>query len=473
MNELIKLNARQVVELLKKQQVSPLELIDVVADRINEVEQEVNALPTLCLDRAQEHARRIMSNPAEDPPQHYLYGLPIAIKDLTDVKGVRTTYGSSIFSNHIPDSSDYLVERLEANGAIVVGKSNTPEFGAGGNTFNEVFGQTLNPWNTKLTCGGSSGGSAVAVATGETWLATGSDLAGSLRTPASFCSIVGFRPSPGRIASGPNSLLMDTLGIQGPMARNVGDIALMIDAQVGYHPGDPISLPRPSVSFMDSVKKPVKPRRIGYSFDLGISPVDAEVREVCQQALNTWQSLDVVVEEACPDFKQSETIFQTFRGQMFLNFLPLMENHRHQLKPEVIWNIEKGKNLTAYDIYRAELLRTDLYRSTLSFFEQYDLLICPSAITPPFDVNIRYLEELEGTKFETYISWLKSAAAITLTGCPTISVPCGFTRSGLPVGVQIVGPPRREDRVLSAATIFEMAHEIELATPIDPKNEAG
>ena len=469
MNELLKLTARQAVSLLKRGEVLPLELIEAAASRIAEVEGAVNAIPTLCLDRARDHGRQLMANPRDDPPPYYLYGLPIAIKDLTDVSGVRTTYGSTIFSDHVPERSDYLVETLEANGAIVIGKTNTPEFGAGGNTFNEVFGQTLNPWNLKMTCGGSSGGAAVALATGEVWLAAGSDLAGSLRTPASYCSIVGFRPSPGRIPTGPNQTLFGSLGVQGPMARNVPDAALMLDTQIGYHPGDPISLPRPRGSYLEAAEHPVKPERIGYSLDLGIAPVDSEVREICLKAVKSWENIGASVEEACPDFSRAEEIFQTLRALMFLNFAPLLNKHRDQLKPEVVWNIEKGLSLTGNDISRAEQMRAELYYSTLDFFQKYDLLVCPAVVAPPFDVNIRYLEELDGTKFDTYISWLAPTFAITLTACPSISVPCGFTDSGLPVGIQIVGPPRREDRVLSAAAIFEEENALPVQTPIDPR----
>lgn len=469
MNELISLSARETVSLLKQGEVSPLQLIDAAANRIAEVEEAVNAMPTLCLDRARDQANLLMANPLDDPPPHYLYGLPIAIKDLTDVRGVRTTYGSTIFSDNVPHRSDYLVEILEQNGAIVIGKTNTPEFGAGGNTFNEVFGQTLNPWNTKMTCGGSSGGAAVALATGEVWLAAGSDLAGSLRTPASYCSIVGFRPSPGRIPTGPNQTLFSSLGVQGPMARNVPDTALMLDAQIGYHPGDPISLPRPTGSYLEAAEHPVEPKRIGYSLDLGITPVDREVREICLQAAKSWEKIGVSIEEACPDFSRAEEIFQTLRALMYLNFAPLLDKHRDQLKPEVVWNIEKGLDLKGDEICRAEQMRADLYYSTLNFFKEYDLLVCPTAVAPPFDVNIQYLEELDGTQFDTYISWLAPTLAITLTACPSLSLPCGFTDSGLPVGIQIVGPPRREDRVLSAAAIFEEENRPPIKTPIDPR----
>ncbi len=469
MNELIQLTARQVVELLKTGEVTPLELIDVAADRIGEVEKEVNALPTLCLDRARNRAKKLMSHPQDDPPPYFLYGLPIAVKDLEDVAGVRTTYGSPIFEHHKPDRSDYLVEKLESNGAIVIGKSNTPEFGAGANTFNEVFGATRNPWNTALTCGGSSGGSAVALATGEVWLATGSDLAGSLRIPASFCSVVGFRPSPGRVAAGPNPLPFETLPVQGPMGRNVADVALMLDAQVGQHPGDPLSLPRPQTPYLEAVDRPINPKRIGYSPDLGIAPIDPEVKDICTRAATAWADLGVTVEEACPDLKNAEPIFQVLRGVLYANRLgPLLETHRDKLKPEVIWNIEKGLGLTADEIGRAERERACLYHGTIDFFMDYDLLICPTVITPPFDVNIRYLTELDGVVFDSYISWLIMSFATTLTACPSISIPCGFTDSGLPVGLQIVGSPKAEDSVLSAAALFEKIHNLDRKIPIDP-----
>lgn len=243
MDSLLKITACEAVNLLKNKKVSPLELIEAALRRIEKFDNLINAVPTMCVDRAKKKAADLMEQPLSEPPPHYLYGLPVLIKDLTEVKGVRTTFGSTIFSDNVPAFSNYLVETLEQNGAIVLGKTNTPEFGAGGNTFNDVFGATLNPWNTQLTSGGSSGGAAAALAAGEIWLATGNDLAGSLRTPASFCSVVGFRPSPGRVAAGPKPVLFDPMGIEGPMARNVKDSALMLDAMVGQHPGDPLSLP--------------------------------------------------------------------------------------------------------------------------------------------------------------------------------------------------------------------------------------
>jgi amidase len=469
MDDLLKMTACDVVALLRKQKISPIELIETAARRIEMVDRRLNAVPTLCVDRALANARRLMQDRKRAHPAHYLHGLPILVKDLTEVKGVRTTYGSPIFADHVPDFSNYLVETLEQNGAVVMGKTNTPEFGAGGNTFNAVFGATRNPWNTDLTCGGSSGGSAAALAAGEAWLATGNDLAGSLRTPASFCSVVGFRPSPGRIASGPGPIVFEPLGIEGPMGRNVRDVALMFDAQIGPRAGDPLALPRPDESYSVCLTRSWKPRRAAFSPDLGIAPVDPRVKAICSRAAEKWQDLGVPLETAAPDFGAAEQIFQTLRAAMLAaRMAPLLEAHRDQLKPEIIWNIEKGLRLDGARIGAAHRLRARLFYDVLKFFETYDVLLCPCVVAPPFDVNLRYLEHVENTTFDTYIGWLVLTYAISITACPVISIPCGFTDSGLPVGIQIVGPPRRDGVVLQAAAQLEQALGLLPATPIDP-----
>lgn len=471
MEQLVKLTACETVELLKKGEVSPLELIDAAAARIADVEKDVNALPTLCLDRARDRARRLMANTPADPPPFFLYGLPIAVKDLNDVKGVRTTYGSLVLKDNIPEESDIMVQILEKNGAIVIGKSNTPEFGAGANTFNEVFGATLNPWNTQKTCGGSSGGSAVALATGEVWLATGSDLGGSLRIPASYCSVIGLRPAPGRIASGPRPFLFENMGIQGPMGRCVADVALMLDSQVGHHSADPISMPRPSFLYREVVENPIKPRKVAYSPDLGGVPVDPEVRDICQKAAESFSDLGAEVEAVDLDLGRVEDIFNTLRAFLFIGYIgrQVLDNHRDKLKPEVIWNIEKGLNQSAEDVAAAEIARGEIFRKFYDLFRRYDVLLCPAVVAKPFDVNIRYLKELEGEKFETYISWLIMTFAITITSCPALSVPCGFSADELPIGLQMVTAPQREDLLLSAAALFEGLHRLDRLLPIDPR----
>lgn len=470
MNELISLSAREAVDLLRKGEVTPIELVDAAAERIAEVEPAVNALPTLAVERAREHARRLMSDGApSNPPRGYLYGLPIAVKDLKDVAGVRSTKGSPIYADYIPEHSDYLVENIEAKGGVVIAKSNTPEFGAGANTFNAVFGKTRNPWDTSKTCGGSSGGSAVALATGEVWLATGSDLGGSLRIPASFCSVVGMRPSPGRVPHGPKDLPFASLSVEGPMARTVGDLALFLDTQAGQVSLDPISIPAPPRAFVETIDTPIAPKRVAYTSDLGIAPVDPEVRSICEGAVKKFNEFGASVEGATIDLHDAEEIFQTLRAAQFAaQYGSLLEQHRKLLKPDVIWNIEKGQKLSSEDVNHAELARGALYNRTEAFFNDYDLLISPSVLLPAYDIDQQYVSEAGGVKFDNYVSWLMMSFALTLTACPSISVPCGFTSSGLPVGLQITAPRANEAALLSAAILFEQAIALKSGVPINP-----
>lgn len=472
MDDLIKLPARAVASLLADGEVSPLELVDATAKRIEATDGQLNALPTLCLVRARDHARRIMAEGSNaDRGRGWLGGLPIAVKDLNDVAGVRTTYGSPLFADHVPKRSDIMVETLEANGAIVIGKSNTPEFGHGANTFNEVFGKTRNPWNTRLSCGGSSGGSAVAVASGQTWLATGSDLGCSLRTPAAFCSVVGLRPSPGRVARGPARLPFDTLWVQGPMARNVGDVALMLDAMAGLHPGDPISFDAPAQSFVESVDEPQVPKRIAYSPDLGgLVPVAADIAEVCAVAAARLTNLGASVEDTCPDLSDAREIFHVLRANQFVGDLAeIIGDNRHRVRQEVVWNLEQGLKLTAADIAKAERARSQLYDRAAEFFKTYDLLVTPATIVAPFDINIRAINEVNGHCFQNYFDWYTIAYAITITSLPALVLPCGFTKESLPVGLQVVGPPRGEASLLGAARLIEDLFGIAGRLPIDPK----
>jgi len=463
-----RLTAVDTVELLRRGEVSPTELVDAAARRIEATEPAINALPTLCLERARERARAIEQG-GTTRGGAWLGGLPIAVKDITPVAGVRTTYGSPIYADHVPKRSDVLVERLEANGAVVVGKSNTPEFAAGASTFNEVFGKTRNPWNTGKSVAGSSGGSAAALAAGEVWLATGSDLGGSLRTPASFNSVVGLRPSPGRVPHGPVAQPFATLSVAGPMARTVADAALMLDACCGEHREDPLSLAQPAQSFLAAAQRERAPRRVAFSPDLNLTPVDRDVVRLCEQAAQRFADLGVAVEQAAPDFSGARETFQTLRAAWFAGeHLQHLADHREQLKPDVIWNIEKGLALTAEDIGRAERERAALYRRVVDFFADYDLLLCPTAIVPPFDVDVRYVDEVEGQRFDNYVDWIAITFVITLTSCPALSLPAGFTRNGLPVGLQLVAPPRAEANLLGAAALLERTLDIRNRVPIDP-----
>ncbi len=470
MTELYELTAREAVDQLRSGAVSTSELIDAALGRIEQTDGVLNALPIMCADRAREHAARLQHPDPGDTPRGYLYGLPIAIKDMKDVGGVLCTQGSPIFADRVPEKSDLLVTNLESRGGVVLAKSNTPEFAAGANTFNEVFGKTRNPWNTDLTCGGSSGGSATALAAGQVWLASGSDLGGSLRIPASFCSVIGLRPTPGRVAHGPRSMPFGTLSVEGPMGRTVGDTALMLDAQAGAYREDPLSLPAPERSFVDWVDNPTTPSRIGFTPDLGLTAVDPEVAEICRRAMDHFRDMGAEVEEACPDMGDAEWVFQTLRGASFVaNYRTLLAEHRSELKPEVIWNVEHGLGLSQDDVARAKLERGALINRTAEFFGEYDLLACPTVLAPPFDVDIRYLTEVNGVEFDTYISWLIMTFALTLTSAPAISVPCGFTESGLPVGLQIVAPWKEEGYLLGASALFEDAAGLSGLVPMDPR----
>jgi amidase len=470
--DLIRRDACAVVDELRRGEVSPHDLLDALEARIAAVDPAVNALPTLCFERARQHADRLMKRPvAERGP---LCGLPVPIKDLTDVAGVRSTQGSPIFANNIPAKSNILVENLEANGGVIYAKSNTPEFGAGANTFNEVFGATLNPWNTSRSAAGSSGGAAVALATGMAWVAHGSDMGGSLRNPASFCGVVGLRPSIGRVAKTPGAQMDATLSVEGPMARNVDDLALLLDAMCGEHPGDALSLPVLPRGFRDATRSGWKPRRVAYSPDLGITPVDPQVAAITRAAAEKLAGEGIIVEEAHPDFSEAHECFQTLRAAAFaVSRVKLLRQHRDLLKPEVIWNIEKGLALSMDDIARAETQRVALMQRSLAFFERYDLLLCPATIVTAFPIGERYLAACNGHRFETYIDWLAIVYAITLACCPALSLPCGFDDQDLPVGLQIVGPPRAEARVLAGAKMLEDVLGQRGSTPIDPRVKAA
>ena len=468
-SELIRKTACEVVALLRAGEVSPLDLLDALEQRIAAVDGAVGALPTLCFDRARTHAEALLARPVE--ARGLLCGLPVPIKDLTEVAGVRTTHGSVIYADHVPEDSDILVTHLEAEGAVVYAKSNTPELGAGANTFNEVFPPTRNPWDTRKSAAGSSGGAAAALATGCAWLAQGSDMGGSLRNPASFCGVVGLRPAPGRVARGPSSLPYDTLSVAGPMARNVRDVALLLDAMSGWHATDPKSLPKPDRPFLAAAEAPRKPARVAFSRDLGITPVEREVADICQAAARRLEQAGVVVEDAHPDLREAHEVFQVQRA---LNFAigdgELMDRFPGVMKPEIEWNIEKGRALTADQIIAAERKRAVLYHRTAAFFEDYDLLLSPATIVRPYPVEARTVAACEGQTFETYIDWLAIAYAITVTSCPAISIPCGFTGDDeLPVGLQIVAPPRGEAILLSAAAFIEEVLDLGAMTPIDPR----
>jgi len=465
---LIHKTATEVVALLKSEEISCHDLLDALETRIAQVDTKVNALPTLCFERARKAADDIMAKPVEN--RGVLAGLPVPIKDLAEVAGVRTTYGSPIFADNVPKNSNIVVQKLESEGGIVYAKSNTPEFGAGGNTFNEVFGPTLNPWNLTRSCAGSSGGAAAALATGTAWIAHGSDTGGSLRNPASFCGVLGLRPSPGRVARTPSRAIDDTLGVQGPMARNVSDIALMLDAMTGVDAGDPISMPKPAETYVSFVRSGNRPKKVAFSRNFGMTAVDPEVAEICEKAARQFESAGVIVEEATPDFSDAHEIFQTLRALNYaISFGELMKEHRDKFKPEIIWNTEKGLKLSVDDIVTAQLARTKLFHRVAEFFQTYDLLLSPATIVAAYPIEQRFVEECDGHKFDNYVEWLAIAYALTIVSSPALSLPAGFTAENLPVGLQVAGPARGEAQVLRGAKMLEDILGISGSVPIEPR----
>jgi amidase len=446
--------------LYRERKVSPTEVMQAVLARIDAVNPALNAYVTLARESALAAARRAtaaLGRGAALPPLH---GIPVSIKDLTETRGIRTTWGSKIFEHHVPDEDALVVERLKAAGGIVVGKTNTPEFGAGSNTFNAVFGATRNPWNPALTCGGSSGGAAVALATGMGPLAQGSDMGGSLRTPAAFCGVVGFRTTPGLVPVYPKALAWDTISVNGPMARTVADTALMLSVMAGPDDRAPLSYDVDVRPLLQAVKAPsIKGWRVAWTPDLnGLIPVDAEVARIAEAATRVFRALGARVEAACPDFAEVNEIVLGTRGlSMVANYAQHLARWKDQMQAGLVWNIEQGLALTPAQIGRAERLRTELWHRVRVFMQTRDLLVLPTVAVPPFPVEQPYPTEINGKPLEHYTQWFFLTYGITVTGLPVISVPCGFTGSGLPVGLQIVGRRRQEAAVLRAAAAFEAA----------------
>ncbi len=451
--------ATRLASLIRGRKISPLELTQAFLQRIERVNPALNAYCTVAVEQALAAARaatRALTRRAVLGPLH---GVPVSIKDLTPTKGIRTTWGSKIFEAHVPEHDAVVVERLKAAGAIVLGKTNTPEFGAGANTFNAVFGVTRNPWNPALTCGGSTGGGAVALATGMGPLAQGTDLGGSLRIPAAFCGVVGLRPSPGLVPAYPVAVAWDGYSVAGPMARTVGDLALMLSVIAGPDPRSPISYPVDPRTFTAAVRRPVlRGVRIAWSPDLGVTPVDHEIQRVAESATLVLRRLGARVDEAHPDFSGLLDIVLASRGfSMVARHEDKLPKWREVMQDNLVKNIEYGLTLRASDIARAERARTELWERVRKFQERYDFIVTPTTAVGPFPVETPYPREINGVPMANYIEWVLLTYAFTVVGLPAISVPCGFTREGLPVGLQIAGRWRDEASVLRAAAAFEQA----------------
>ncbi|CNF26298.1 amidase [Mycobacterium tuberculosis] len=471
-------SARELARRIRDRELSAREVVQAHLDRIERTNPQVNAIVTLVAERALEQARDADERLATGVPPGPLHGLPIAHKDTHATAGVRTTSGSPIFADHVPDEDELVVERIRAAGAITLGKTNVPEFAAGSHTFNPVFGLTRNPYDLSRSAGGSSGGAAAALACGMHPLADGSDMGGSLRNPASFCNVVGFRPSPGRVPSWPVPAGWATMGVQGPMAREVADAALLLSVLAGPDPRSPIALDTPGSAFAVPLDRDLRGLRVAWSPDLGGTiPVDPAVTGVLEPAAKVFEELGCTVEEACPDLSGADEVFRTLRAWHWdIALRPLLDERRaaralgggtaphapgsasgYDVKPSLAENIDAGRTLTGADLGRAEILHTALFHRVREFFERYDALLLPVSQVPPFDAGLEYPQEVAGRPMPDYLEWMRSCFVVSATGCPALSVPAGFTSDGLPVGLQIVGPHHADLAVLQAGHAFERA----------------
>ena len=451
--------ARAMVEAVRRREISARELLDLHLTRIAERNPELNAIVSLDEERARAGAAEADAATARGDALGPLHGLPFAFKDTHDVAGWTTTYGSLLFADFVPDADDLVVARIRAAGAVPIGKTNVPEFAAGSHTFNRVFGTTRNPVDPNRSAGGSSGGAACALRSGMVPLADGSDMGGSLRNPASFCGVVGLRPSLGRVPSWPTSNLWETTATSGPLARNVGDLALLLSVLAGPDPRVPTALADPGEGFAPPVTGDLRGLRVALSPDLGgLLEVDTEVVRVVQEAGTAFAAGGAQVEPAYPDLAEADDCFRTLRAWLFqAAFGDLLAQHPDELKPSLAANIRAGESLTGADIARAYEQRSALAERMRGFFESYDVLVLPTSQVPPFPADQEYPAQINGRPMATYLDWMRSAYVITVTGCPAISVPAGTTSDGLPVGIQIVAPFGADRRLLEVAAAFEAA----------------
>ncbi len=467
MSELIWLTATEQAQLIKRGEVSALELLQAHLEQIEAVNPQLNAIVTYLPEQALELARAADAQQTRGAELGVLHGLPIAHKDLFETAGIRTTMGSPVFADYVPEADDLVIARLKAAGCITLGKTNVPEFGAGSHTFNPVFGATKNPYDLARTCGGSSGGAAVALAAAMLPIADGSDMGGSLRNPASFNNVVGLRPTPGRVPRYPKADAWSVLSVDGPMGRTVQDVALMMCAIAGPDARSPIALEEPAATFAKDLQRDFQGARIAWSPDLGCLPVERNVIETIEAQLPAFADIGIAVEQAHPDFADAYDIFHMLRAWSFeLSFAEHFAQYGEESFKETIrWNARQGEQLSAAQISRAQVKRSELFHRVREFLDIYDCLLLPTAQVPPFPIEQEYPREINGESMLTYIDWMMSCAFITVTGLPAISVPCGFTRAGLPVGLQMVGRPRGEFALLQLAYAFQEATRFYLRKP--------
>ena len=453
--------AREMVAAIRAREISARELLELHLTRIAERNPELNAVVSLDEERARAGAARADEQTARGEALGPLHGLPFAFKDTHDVAGWRTTYGSPLFADHVPDADDLIVQRIREAGVVTIGKTNVPEFAAGSHTFNTVFGTTRNPVDPTRSAGGSSGGAACALRAGMVPLADGSDMGGSLRNPASFCGVVGLRPSLGRVPSWPTDNLWETTSTSGPLARNVDDLALLLSVIAGPDDRVPTALADAGADFAIPPEVGVDGLSVALSPDLGgLFDVDTEVRRVVEEAGASLAAAGAHVDEAHPDLSEADDTFRTLRAWLFWTGLgDLLEAHRDSFKQSLADNIRAGRGLTGADVARGYAQRTLLAERMRQFFQRYDVLVLPTSQVPPFPADQEFPHDINGVPMATYLDWMRSAYVITVTGCPAISVPAGRTPDGLPVGVQIVAPFGQDARLLGVARAFEQLRQ--------------
>ena len=458
-------SATDLADSLQTGKLSAVEVMEESYDRIDAVNPRLNAIVSL-LSRADALALAAEADRVPMADRGVLHGVPMAVKDLSDAAGFPSTSGFVPYRDRVAAVDGRMPARLRAAGALFIGKTNTPEFGLGSNTFNSLFGATLNPYDVTRTPGGSSGGAAVTVATGMLAVADGSDMGGSLRNPASFCNVVGLRPSIGRVPPRGAANWLGRISTGGPIGRTVADTALLFSVQAGPDSIDPLTLPEPGSTFREIASGGVgsddeRPGRIAYSPNLDGLPVEAEVAEVISRAPAVFEGLGWTVDEAAPDLSRAMEVFQVQRAAGLSNLGRTLDetvpDWRSHAKETAVWNIERGFALTSEEIMRSELLRAQIYAEVAEFFETYDALILPAAQVAPFSIDTEWIGEINGVELPTYIDWMTVCCAISVTGLPAISVPAGFTSAGLPVGLQIVGKPQGDLELLRIAQAFEQA----------------
>jgi amidase len=460
MLSICRLTATEMARRIRAKDLSAREVLAAHLQQIASVNPRVNAIVTLVPEEeAFERAHQLDEAAAHGNFLGPLHGLPVAHKDLTATRGIRTTFGSPLFADFIPLTSDLIVDRIQQAGAITIGKTNTPEFGAGSQTFNPVFGPTRNPWDLSKTCGGSSGGAAVALACGMLPIADGSDMGGSLRNPASFCSVVGFRPSAGRVPKVPAIDGWNPLSVLGPMARTVADAALFLSAMAGPDARSPLSIHEAGARFAQPLERDCAGLRIGWCSKFAGLPFDRRIRDVFEAQRPQFESLGCVTEDADPDFSGADESFRVFRA---LSFYQQLGSLQGKMKSTIRDEIERGVHLTGPQIADAEMKRSRLFARVGQTMMKYDFLALPVTQVPAFDLDQEYVTEIEGVKMESYIDWMRSCFFISMTGLPAISVPAGFTPEGLPVGIQIVGRHHDDWGVLQIARAFETTKAGEL-----------